>query len=65
MADVLLPCPFCRSVDVSLYGGDVGGRYVAALCHGCSAMGPEASTHAEAITRWNERYGGDNQSTDQ
>jgi Lar family restriction alleviation protein len=53
MAEPLAPCPFCGSTNVTLYGGSVGGKYVAALCHQCSAMGPEAETREGATQRWN------------
>ena len=53
MADALVPCPFCASLDLSVYGGHPGGRYWAVLCQQCWAMGPEGSSAEEATERWN------------
>lgn len=58
MADALTPCPFCASLDLSIYGGHSrgrywGGLYWAVLCQECWAMGPEGSSTDEATERWN------------
>ncbi|WP_088258660.1 Lar family restriction alleviation protein [Fimbriiglobus ruber] len=47
----LLPCPFCRSTDIKLYGND---WFVA--CENCDAQGPKALNPADsAISFWNTR----------
>jgi Restriction alleviation protein Lar len=53
MAEPLAPCPFCASLDLSVYGGHPGGRYWAVLCGQCWAMGPEGANADEAAERWN------------
>jgi restriction alleviation protein, Lar family len=55
MAELLVPCPFCGGATIDLFEGSVGGDYAAALCRNCHAMGPEASSRAEAETLWNTR----------
>jgi Lar family restriction alleviation protein len=51
----LLPCPFCRSRDVTLSNGyDEDGNWVV-LCGQCKSSGTFCVEKAKAIERWNTR----------
>ena len=67
--DVILPCPFCGSTDVSVEQGDTF-RWRVAICRGCGARAPEVRAQtmgdgspneweeravADAIAAWNTR----------
>jgi len=46
-----LPCPFCRSVSVSVFAYENGRRCVA--CSACFASGSILNSKEEAISNWN------------
>jgi hypothetical protein len=54
----LLPCPFCRSVNIQVhaYGTNLDGEPDAfCQCHACSTTGPNGKNEAEAIAAWDRR----------
>lgn len=46
-------CPFCGEPEASI--DEVKPRRFALVCEDCGAIGPEADTQEEAVTRWNAR----------
>lgn len=50
---LLLPCPFCNSMNLKLEGDD---PYIECLT--CHSMGPLGNDSIEAIKKWNERIKG-------
>lgn len=52
MSEGLEPCPFCGSVDVTIFAAD--GTWNASCC-GCGASSALCGSHEEAFDAWNSR----------
>jgi Lar family restriction alleviation protein len=52
MKTKLLPCPFCGSDSLFIYGNPVDNWIT---CHNCNANGPTKDTKRKAINAWNRR----------
>lgn len=52
------PCPFCGGNATAIFLSPSSSDYYEAWivrCSFCSALGPEASTKENAVTKWNTR----------
>lgn len=54
-SELLEPCPFCGSkkIEIQEWDENIHGFWIS--CEDCGATGPNGSTEAEAIGRWNRR----------
>lgn len=51
----LKPCPFCGSEDCEVTDVDEILKTNWVICNQCGTFGPDGSTEAEAIEKWNQR----------
>lgn len=61
MPSKLIPCPFCRSRQITIEHYSTGREQIFyANCTNCGADGPAKNSRTDAVSAWNRRpKGGD------